>query len=176
MRARTSGRSKLAMAALAALMMGGCADTSSDVTRLERRIEDLSRELRQARAEVQRGNERLIAALQEHFAQAGAYSAPAPAGPAPVAIDKERGLQASRALQAAQATMSDRMSGVPLTGDPDRDFLAQMIPHHEGAIDMSKVLLKDGVRPEVRRLAQEIIAHQNAEIETMKRWLESVSR
>jgi uncharacterized protein (DUF305 family) len=28
----------------------------------------------------------------------------------------------------------------------------------------------------VRRLAQEIIAHQNAEIETMKRWLESVSR
>ena len=85
-------------------------------------------------------------------------------------------MEASKALQAAQTTMSERMSSVPLTGDPDRDFLAQMIPHHEGAIDMSKVLLKDGLRPEVRRLAQEIIGHQQAEIEMMKRWLEAVSR
>jgi uncharacterized protein (DUF305 family) len=38
------------------------------------------------------------------------------------------------------------------------------------------VLLKDGLRPEVRRLAQEIIVHQQGEIEMMKRWLEAVSR
>ena len=85
-------------------------------------------------------------------------------------------MEASKALQTAQTTMSERMSSVPLTGDPDRDFLAQMIPHHEGAIDMSKVLLKDGLRPEIRRLAQEIIGHQQAEIEIMKRWLEAVSK
>ena len=85
-------------------------------------------------------------------------------------------MEASRALQQAQATMSEAMSVVPLTGDPDRDFLAQMIPHHEGAIDMSKILLQSGLRPEVRRLAQEIIAHQQGEIAIMRRWLVAVSR
>jgi uncharacterized protein (DUF305 family) len=166
----------VAILASAALLLPGCSDSGSDVAKLERRIDELSRELRQIRAEAQRGNERVIAALQEHFAQGAGFSAPIAPGGASVAVDKERGMAASRALQAAQATMSERMSGAPLTGDPDRDFLAQMIPHHEGAIDMSKVLLKDGVRPEVRRLAQEIIAHQQAEIEMMKRWLEAVSR
>jgi uncharacterized protein (DUF305 family) len=38
------------------------------------------------------------------------------------------------------------------------------------------VLLKDGVRPEVRRLAQEIIAHQQGEIEMMRRWVEAISK
>jgi uncharacterized protein (DUF305 family) len=165
-----------AIMALSFATLAGCSDSGSDIAKLERRIDDLSRELRQARAESQRGSERVIAALQEHFAQGAGFSAPAAPGGASVVIDKERGMEASKALQAAQTTMSERMSSVPLTGDPDRDFLAQMIPHHEGAIDMSKVLLKDGVRPEVRRLAQEIIAHQQAEIEMMKRWLEAVSR
>jgi uncharacterized protein (DUF305 family) len=164
------------MAAFTLALLSGCSDSGSDIAKLERRIDDLARELRQARSEAQRGSERVIAALQEHFAQGSGFTAPAAPGGASVAIDKVRGMEASKALQAAQTTMSERMSAVPLTGDPDRDFLAQMIPHHEGAIDMSKVLLKDGVRPEVRRLAQEIIAHQQAEIEMMKRWLEAVSR
>jgi len=166
----------LACAIGAALALAGCSDSGSDVAKLERRIDDLSRELRQARAEAQRGSERVIAALQEHFAQGAGFTAPASPGGASAAVDKVRGMEASRALQAAHATMSERMSSVPLTGDPDRDFLAQMIPHHEGAIDMSKVLLNDGVRPEVRRLAQEIIAHQQGEIEMMKRWLDAVSK
>ena len=139
-------------------------------------IDDLSRDLRQARAETQRGNERVIAAMQEHFAQGMGISAPAAPGGASVEIDRAQGMEASKALQAAHVAMSERMSSVPLTGDPDRDFLAQMIPHHEGAIDMSKVLLKDGVRPEVRRLAQEIIAHQQGEIEMMRRWVEAISK
>jgi uncharacterized protein (DUF305 family) len=113
--------------------------------------------------------------LQEHFSQNG-LSSPAMPSNAATQLDPVRGMEASRALQAAQNTMSANMSAVPLTGDPDRDFLAQMIPHHEGAIEMSKVLLKDGLRPEVRRLAQEIIAHQQGEIELMKRWLAAVSR
>jgi uncharacterized protein (DUF305 family) len=138
-------------------------------------MDELAREIRQARAETQRGNERLIAALQEHFSQSGLSSPTMPSN-ATTPLDPVRGMEASRALQAAQNTMSANMSAVPLTGDPDRDFLAQMIPHHEGAIEMSKVLLQDGLRPEVRRLAQEIIAHQQGEIELMKRWLVAVSR
>ena len=158
------------------LALGACTDSGSEASRLERRVDELARELRLARAEAQRGNERVIAALQEHFSQGQGFTAPSAPGGLSVAIDRERGMAASKALQAAQSTMSERMSAVPLTGDPDRDFLAQMIPHHEGAIDMSKVLLKDGVRPEVRRLAQEIIAHQEGEIQMMKRWLEAVSK
>lgn len=175
-RGKWSAKAAATGATLAVSLLAGCSDSGSEAARLERRIDELSRELRQARAESQRGSERVIAALQEHFAQGAGYSPPsAPAG-ASAAIDKERGMEASKALQTAQTTMSERMSSVPLTGDPDRDFLAQMIPHHEGAIDMSKVLLKDGLRPEIRRLAQEIIGHQQAEIEIMKRWLEAVSK
>jgi hypothetical protein len=172
---RQSKSSILAALALASLL-AGCSDSGSEAARLERRIEDLSRELRQARAETQRGNERVIAALQDHFAQGAGFSAPAAPGGVAVDIDRARGMEASKALQAAHVTMSERMSSVPLTGDPDRDFLAQMIPHHEGAVDMSKVLLKDGVRPEVRRLAQEIIVHQQGEIEMMRRWVEAISK
>ncbi len=175
-RGKLRAKAAVSSAVLAVLLLAGCSDSGSEAARLERRIDELSRELRQARAETQRGNERVIAALQEHFSQGAGYSPPSSPAGAVAAIDKERGMEASKALQAAQTTMSERMSSVPLTGDPDRDFLAQMIPHHEGAIDMSKVLLKDGLRPEVRRLAQEIIGHQQAEIEMMKRWLEAVSR
>ncbi len=177
-RAAPGVQSRISMIATLALsvMLAGCSDSGSETARLERRIDDLSRDLRQARAETQRGNERVIAAMQEHFAQGMGISAPAAPGGASVEIDRAQGMEASKALQAAHVAMSERMSSVPLTGDPDRDFLAQMIPHHEGAIDMSKVLLKDGVRPEVRRLAQEIIAHQQGEIEMMRRWVEAISK
>lgn len=172
------GLARMARGAALCLALGtlaACTDSGSETARLERRMDELARDIRQARAEAQRGNERLIAALQEHFSQSGLSSPAMPSG-APAPLDPVRGMEASRALQAAQNTMSANMSAVPLTGDPDRDFLAQMIPHHEGAIEMSKVLLKDGLRPEVRRLAQEIIAHQQGEIELMKRWLAAVSR
>lgn len=160
------------------IWVAGCLDSGSESARLERRMDELVKELRQTRAEVQRGNERLIAAMQDHFSTAGGYGSPAAAAPRSlgVPVDAARSMEASRALQQAHVTMSERMSAVPVTGDPDRDFLAQMIPHHEGAIDMSKVLLQGGLRPEVRRLAQEIIAHQQSEIEIMRRWLEAVSK
>jgi len=57
------------------------------------------------------------------------------------------------------------------TGDPDRDFAAMMIPHHQGAIDMAKVELIYGRDPVLRRLAQGIIVEQQQEIELMQRSL-----
>ena len=62
---------------------------------------------------------------------------------------------------------------MPLTGDADRDFLASMIPHHQGAIDMAQVVLKHGKDPKVRKLAQDIIDAQKKEIATMKAWLKA---
>jgi uncharacterized protein (DUF305 family) len=65
------------------------------------------------------------------------------------------------------------MMSVPMSGDPDRDFLAMMIPHHQGAIDMARIVIASGRKPEVRKFAEDIIAHQQAEIDLMNRWLQA---
>lgn len=75
-------------------------------------------------------------------------------------------------MHAAMIKMSKDMEASPMTGDPDRDFLAMMIPHHEGAVEMARLVLLHGRDPLVRQLAEEIIAAQQAEIATMRRRLE----
>jgi uncharacterized protein (DUF305 family) len=72
------------------------------------------------------------------------------------------------AMHAAMVAMSREMAGAPMTGDPDKDFLAMMIPHHAGAVEMVRLVLLHGRDPLVRRLAEEIIAGQQAEIDAMR--------
>ena len=67
--------------------------------------------------------------------------------------------------------MMDDMHAPGYSGDPDVDFLAMMIPHHEGAVEMARLVLIHGHDPLVRRLAEDIIAGQQVEIEGMKRRL-----
>ena len=74
----------------------------------------------------------------------------------------------------AMERMHKDMNIVP-TGDPDRDFAAMMIPHHQGAVDMAKVELQFGKNPVLRRLAQAIIVEQLQEIEAMQRELRQLS-
>ena len=54
------------------------------------------------------------------------------------------------------------------TGDVDADFVAMMVPHHQGAIDMALAVLRHGRNPQIRRLAQEIIVTQQQEIAVMR--------
>ncbi len=72
---------------------------------------------------------------------------------------------------AAMMRMHNDMS-VQFTGDPDVDFAHLMIPHHQGAIDMSRVVLQYGRDPEIRALAERIIKDQEEEIGTLRDWLE----
>ena len=69
--------------------------------------------------------------------------------------------------EAAMTTMMNAMEAKP-TGDIDRDFVAMMAPHHQGAIDMAIIELRYGKNEQLRRLAQEIIVSQTQEIAAMK--------
>src|SRR5215471_17098526 len=68
---------------------------------------------------------------------------------------------------AAMKKMMSDMTVAP-TGDVDADFVAMMVPHHQGAIDMAIAVLRHGRNPQIRRLAQEIIVTQQQEIAAMR--------
>ncbi|ETD83753.1 CopM family metallochaperone [Rhodobacter capsulatus] len=72
----------------------------------------------------------------------------------------------------ANAKMHQAMA-IDFTGNADVDFVRGMIGHHQGAIDMAKIVLENGADPEVRKLAQNVIAAQTAEIDWMRKWLET---
>lgn len=67
--------------------------------------------------------------------------------------------------------MHGDMASVAPSGEGDVDFVRMMLPHHQAAIDMAKTQLAYGKDPQMRRLAQEIIADQQSEIELMQLWL-----
>jgi uncharacterized protein (DUF305 family) len=68
---------------------------------------------------------------------------------------------------AAMAKMMAAMDVKPL-GDVDADFVAMMVPHHQGAIDMAQAELRYGRNEQLRRMAQEIIVTQQEEIAAMR--------
>ncbi|SUE43505.1 CopM family metallochaperone [Roseomonas gilardii] len=101
--------------------------------------------------------------------------------PAMAQMSGHTGHGASPAAPAAPATSSpstaeyraamEKMHGamaIPYTGDADKDFVAGMIPHHQGAIDMARIVLKYGKDPEVRKIAQDVVSAQEREIRELE--------
>ena len=77
-------------------------------------------------------------------------------------------------VDGAFAAINRRMHrdmAIPAGGNPDAAFAQAMIAHHQGAIDMARVILGFGSDPEIRKLAEGIIAAQQSEIAILGRWL-----
>ena len=74
---------------------------------------------------------------------------------------------ATAAYEAAAMRMHKDMS-VPYTGDADVDFLRSMIPHHRGAVEMAGIVLQHGKDPQIRKLAEAVVAAQEREIAEME--------
>jgi uncharacterized protein (DUF305 family) len=107
-----------------------------------------------------------IAPVRSQVPQAGT-------GQASTGIAAQTGSDApeARALRDASTAMHAGMTGVRQSGDPDRDFVASMIPHHQGAIDMATIELQFGKDAETRQLAEQIITAQQQQIAEMNAWL-----
>lgn len=83
----------------------------------------------------------------------------------------DHGNMGSQALMESNESMMKAMQDMQMSGEVDKDFATMMIDHHQGAVDMAKVQLEHGTDPEMRQMAEEIIASQEKEIAMFKEWL-----
>jgi Domain of unknown function (DUF305) len=100
-----------------------------------------------------------LVAIGMSRAPAWAQEAPAPAATAEAPFLAEN--------NAAMDKMMTDMAVKPM-GDVDHDFVAMMVPHHQGAIDMAQAELQYGQNPQLKTIAQEIIVDQMQEIALMR--------
>jgi uncharacterized protein (DUF305 family) len=92
----------------------------------------------------------------------------------------ERGMGRMHSMKDSDMTTGTDMKGMMMdmnaalkgkVGDDfDKAFLSEMVVHHQGAVDMAAEVLKVSKRPELLKLAQDIITAQNKEIEMMNTW------
>lgn len=74
-------------------------------------------------------------------------------------------------MKAMMKDNNDKMSSMAMTGNADVDFAMMMKIHHQGAIDMAQAELKNGKKPQMRKMAQNIIAAQKKEIAQFDKFL-----
>jgi hypothetical protein len=91
-------------------------------------------------------------------------------GTIPVQYVTDRSDSEAPFLSENETAMNKMMTNMNVkpTGDVDRDFVAMMVPHHQGAVDMAQAELRYGHNEQLRHLAQEIVANQQQEIAVMR--------
>ena len=120
--------------------------------------------MRAASGEKLTPTEGTLAASFTGTAAGPGFSSPGPDN-VPASLKTERPFLAEDA--AAMTKMMNDMTIKP-TGNIDRDFVAMMVPHHQGAIDMAQEELRYGREAQLRRIAQEIIVDQTQQISLMR--------
>ena len=78
---------------------------------------------------------------------------------------------AQKGYMEAMMKMHGPMMTAMMIKDPDVAFICGMIPHHQSAIDMARVVLKTGDNAEAKKMAEKVIKDQGQEIAEMKEWL-----
>ena len=74
-------------------------------------------------------------------------------------------------MKAMMKDNNDKLSAMQMSGNTDMDFAMMMRTHHQGAIDMAEVELRDGKNPQMRKMAKDIIAAQKMEIAQLDKFL-----
>ena len=78
---------------------------------------------------------------------------------------------AMKDYHAAMQKMHQDMMAKPMSGNPDRDFVLMMVPHHQAAIDMAKAQMQHGKDPELKKMNEKMIKGQEKEIAELNKWL-----
>lgn len=111
-----------------------------------------------------------LASVGTAYAQHAGHSGHAAPSKAATPVPATGGANSTDAYKAANDKMHTGMA-IAYTGDADVDFVKGMIPHHQGAVEMAKVVLQYGKDPNLKKLARDIIRAQDKEIAFMQRWL-----
>ncbi len=84
-------------------------------------------------------------------------------------VSKDKSFKES--MDQSMSIMHKDMMESKMTGNPDGDFVSMMIPHHQGAINMARIILVHGKDAKVKKMATKIISDQEREIKEMNVWL-----
>ena len=104
-------------------------------------------------------------------AQTTAPAAPAATMPGMPKTDMAKGMMGSDGMKHSMMMGMDGMQKMQMTGDTDKDFAMMMKIHHQQAVDMAQMELKDGKSPEMKKMAKQIISAQKKEIAMFDKWL-----
>lgn len=104
------------------------------------------------------------------LAQAQTTPATSPSASMPMG-DMHKGTPGASDMKASMMMGMEEMQKMPMTGNTDKDFAMMMKIHHQQALNMAEMELKDGKSSEMKAMAKQIIAAQKKEIAQFDKWL-----
>jgi len=85
--------------------------------------------------------------------------------------DVHHAMMGSDSMRKSMMAGMESMQKMPMTGNTDKDFALMMKIHHQQAVDMAQMELKDGKSPAMKKMAKQIISAQKKEIAMFDQWL-----